>query len=95
MALYPKQLNLVQSTEFCGPVYFVAPPPPRKTRADLIKNINADYYGYRDEDDGILIPMELEKQKKSTSHVNTLARRSLECLFLGKIQFITSPNIYV
>lgn len=43
------------------------PPPPRKTRADLIKNINADYYGYRDEDDGILIPMELEKQKKTVA----------------------------
>lgn len=62
---------------FC-PVYCVAPPPPRKTRADLIKNINADYYGYRDEDDGILIPMEQEKQKKSMSDVDTLVRKSLK-----------------
>lgn len=42
-----------------------APPPPsRKTRAELMKNINADYYGYRDEDDGILCEIEQEKEKK-------------------------------
>ena len=32
-------------------------PPPRKvrkTRKDLYKNINADYYGFRDEEDGVL-----------------------------------------
>lgn len=40
------------------------PPPPRKTRAELMKNINADYYGYRDEDDGVLCLMEQEKEKK-------------------------------
>lgn len=34
------------------------PAPPRKTRAELMKNIDADYYGYRDDDDGILIPLE-------------------------------------
>lgn len=41
------------------------PPPPRKTRAELMKDIDADYYGYRDEDDGILIPLEEEEQKKA------------------------------
>lgn len=41
-----------------------APPPPsRKTRAELMKNINADYYGYRDEDDGVLCLIEQEKEK--------------------------------
>uniref|UniRef100_A0A1Y1M2B9 Pre-mRNA-splicing factor ISY1 n=1 Tax=Photinus pyralis TaxID=7054 RepID=A0A1Y1M2B9_PHOPY len=34
------------------------PLPPRKTRAELMKDIDADYYGYRDDDDGILIPLE-------------------------------------
>lgn len=33
-------------------------PPPRKTRAELMKDIDAEYYGYRDDDDGILIPIE-------------------------------------
>lgn len=42
------------------------PPPPRKTRAELMKDIDADYYGYMDDDDGILIPIEarIEKQCK-------------------------------
>lgn len=34
------------------------PPPPRKTRTELMKDIDADYYGYRDDDDGILVPLE-------------------------------------
>uniref|UniRef100_A0A0B6ZNF1 Pre-mRNA-splicing factor ISY1 homolog n=1 Tax=Arion vulgaris TaxID=1028688 RepID=A0A0B6ZNF1_9EUPU len=41
------------------------PPPPRKTRAELMKDIDADYYGYRDEDDGIIVPLELEAEKKA------------------------------
>ncbi|XP_070558671.1 pre-mRNA-splicing factor ISY1 homolog [Ptychodera flava] len=40
------------------------PPPPRKTRGELMKNIDADYYGYRDEDDGVLVPLELDYEKK-------------------------------
>ncbi|KAI0235545.1 Pre-mRNA-splicing factor ISY1-like [Lamellibrachia satsuma] len=43
-----------------------APPPiPRKTRAEMMKNIDADYYGYRDEDDGILVPHEQEVEKEA------------------------------
>ena len=43
-----------------------APPAPtRKTRSELMKNIDADYYGYRDEDDGMLVPLELEHEKKA------------------------------
>jgi len=38
------------------------PPPPRKTRAELMKDIDADYYGYRDDDDGILLPLEQEQE---------------------------------
>ena len=30
-----------------------------------MKNIDADYYGYRDEDDGIIVPLELEAQKEA------------------------------
>jgi len=37
---------------------------PRKTRAELMKDIDADYYGYRDEDDGVMTPMEQEMEKK-------------------------------
>ncbi|XP_057217813.1 pre-mRNA-splicing factor ISY1 homolog isoform X1 [Triplophysa rosa] len=38
--------------------------PPRKTRADLMKDVDAEYYGYRDEDDGILVPLEQEYEKR-------------------------------
>lgn len=43
------------------------PPPPRKTRAELMKDIDADYYGYRDDDDGILAPLEFLAEKKCTN----------------------------
>ena len=42
---------------------FIAPPPPRKTRGELMKDIDADYYGYRDEDDGVIVPIEKEAEK--------------------------------
>ncbi|XP_015927834.1 pre-mRNA-splicing factor ISY1 homolog [Parasteatoda tepidariorum] len=52
------------------------PAQQRRTRTEMMKNIDADYYGYRDNDDGILIPLEkayneqleeeaLEKRKES------------------------------
>ncbi|KAI4460795.1 pre-mrna-splicing factor isy1 [Holotrichia oblita] len=41
------------------------PPPPRKTRAEMMKDIDADYYGYMDDDDGILVPLEVKAEKLS------------------------------
>ena len=29
-----------------------------------MKNIDADYYGYRDEDDGVLVPLERQAEKE-------------------------------
>lgn len=43
---------------------FIAVPPPRKTRGELMKDIDAEYYGYRDEDDGVLVPLEQEYEKQ-------------------------------
>lgn len=34
----------------------------KRTRADMYKNITPDYYGYRDEDDGILVEKEAIKE---------------------------------
>ncbi|XP_010872701.1 pre-mRNA-splicing factor ISY1 homolog isoform X1 [Esox lucius] len=39
-------------------------PPPRKSRAELMKDIDAEYYGYRDEDDGALVPLEQDYEKQ-------------------------------
>ena len=39
---------------------FAKPPPERqkRTRHEMMKNVDADYYGYRDDDDGVLEPLE-------------------------------------
>lgn len=41
------------------------PPPMRKTRAELMKDVDADYYGYRDDDDGILVPLEERAERQA------------------------------
>ena len=41
---------------------------PRKTRAELAKDVDADYYGYRDEDDGVINPLEQEEEKKGDAY---------------------------
>lgn len=40
------------------------PEMPRKNRAGLYKYIDADYYGYRDDDDGVLVKLEAEVEAK-------------------------------
>eukprot|EP00118_Oscarella_pearsei_P025990 m.309173 g.309173 ORF g.309173 m.309173 type:complete len:280 (+) comp45696_c0_seq1:78-917(+) len=41
------------------------PPPPRKTRAELFRDVDADYFGYRDEDDDVIVPQEEEEEGKA------------------------------
>ena len=36
----------------------------RKTRGELAKLVDADYYGYRDEDDGTIVPLEQERERE-------------------------------
>lgn len=36
----------------------------RKTKAELLKYINCDYFGYRDEDDGVIVPLEAAAEDK-------------------------------
>ncbi|KAL1116718.1 hypothetical protein AAG570_005194, partial [Ranatra chinensis] len=47
------------------------PPPPRKTRAELMKNIDADYYGYRDDEDGVLVPLEKAEEARAIERAIT------------------------
>lgn len=37
---------------------------PRKTKAELLKFVNCDYFGYRDEDDGVIVPLEKAAEEK-------------------------------
>ena len=39
-------------------------PDLKKSRFEMIKSIDADYYGFRDEDDGVLVPIEAEIEKR-------------------------------
>lgn len=41
------------------------PSAPRKTRGELMKDIDADYYGYKDDDDRILLPLEIARERES------------------------------
>lgn len=43
------------------------PPPPKKTRAELMRSVDADYYGYRDEDDGVILKEEARVQREELS----------------------------
>ena len=56
--------KIIVYNKFINSCSTLAPAPPRKTRGELMKNIDADYYGYRDEDDGVLVPLEKEAQKE-------------------------------
>eukprot|EP00750_Incisomonas_marina_P032914 INCI9414.2.p2 GENE.INCI9414.2~~INCI9414.2.p2 ORF type:complete len:298 (+),score=75.84 INCI9414.2:173-1066(+) len=41
-----------------------APQKKRRNRHEIYKNINSDYYGYRDEDDGVLVAAEAVAEAK-------------------------------
>lgn len=40
-----------------------APTLKEKSRAELLRNVDADYYGYRDEEDGTLLEYEQEQEE--------------------------------
>lgn len=63
----------MSSFGFCDVDYIVccvATKAPRKTRAELAKLVDADYYGYRDEEDGILLPLEQEEEWRGLADVD-------------------------
>jgi len=48
-----------------------------------MKNIDADYYGYRDEDDGVIVPLERDlEEKREQRHLHIYAGLSSCCLRL-------------
>ena len=38
--------------------------PIKKTRGELARCVDTDYYGFRDEDDGVIVPLEKEEEKR-------------------------------
>ena len=62
-----------------------APEAPRKTRAELMKDIDAAYYGFRDDDDGLLVPLEVEAEKAA---IEAAVKEWKEKREAGKLTFI-------
>jgi len=46
-----------------------APANTKRTRAELMRDVDAHYYGFRDDDDGKLVPMELAAEKKAIARL--------------------------
>ena len=42
-----------------------------------MKNIDAHYYGYHDDDDGVLIPLEMEAEKKGLNMKKKILRNRI------------------
>lgn len=59
-----------------------APRQVRRTRKEMYKHIDADYYGFRDEEDGVLEKVEAEAEKvmrQKVSRVLGFYDGSLSC----------------
>ena len=52
----------------------------RRTRHDMFKRINADYYGLRDEEDGVLEKVEAEAERNIRRRVSIPGCRFSVCL---------------
>ena len=48
--------------------------PTRKNRAELMREIDAEYYGYLDDDDNLLIPQEEKCEKEGNSSATFLIK---------------------
>ncbi|KAM4612696.1 pre-mRNA-splicing factor ISY1 homolog [Polymixia lowei] len=57
--------------------------PLRKTRAELMKEVDAEYYGYRDEDDGVLVPLETDYEKQAIAEAVEKWRSDKELRMAG------------
>nr|CAH0112969.1 unnamed protein product [Daphnia galeata]SVE76518.1 EOG090X09UC [Daphnia longispina] len=69
-------------------------PVPKKSRAELMKDIDADYYGYRDDDDGILIPLEQEAEKEAVAKAVAEWQAKKEAGLLESDKNYAEENIY-
>ncbi|PNF33671.1 Pre-mRNA-splicing factor ISY1-like protein [Cryptotermes secundus] len=68
------------------------PPPPRKTSAELMKDIDADYYGYRDDDDGILTPLEQSDERQAIGNAVADWKLKKEMSHHGEAEGLGQPQ---
>ena len=50
-----------------------APANVKKTRAELMRDVDSHYYGFRDDDDGKLVPEELAAEKDAIGETMTIS----------------------
>ena len=50
-----------------------APANVKKTRAELMRDVDSHYYGFRDDDDGKLVPEELAAEKDAIGETITIS----------------------
>ncbi|XP_014281687.1 pre-mRNA-splicing factor ISY1 homolog [Halyomorpha halys] len=73
------------------------PPPPHKTRGELMRDIDASYYGYMDDEDGIIIPLEeIEETKAIKKAVTewTVKKEKLMEMDEEEKEAVEEDNIY-
>jgi len=46
-----------------------------------MRNVDADYYGYMDDDDGLLIPLEKAEEKLSIARINAVTLFKIFLIF--------------
>lgn len=69
-----------------------APEVPKKTRAEMMKDIDAAYYGFRDDEDGLLVPLEIEAEKAA---IEAAVREWKEKRENGEVEEMDDdPDIY-
>ena len=62
----------------------------KRSRAELHRSVDADYYGYRDDEDGVLAPLELAVEQKGTIGLFDCLKSAAVCsngrnaFFLGR-----------
>ncbi|CAF0737351.1 unnamed protein product [Didymodactylos carnosus] len=61
-------------------------PPPKKNRSELMRNVDADYYGYMDDDDGVLIPQEERCEKEAVRKKVDEWKARKEAILRGELQ---------
>lgn len=69
-------------------------PDVRKTRGELMKDVDAEYYGYRDEDDGVLLPLEAQHEKTAIQEAVEKWRADRDSRLAGKTEEQEEEDIY-
>lgn len=72
-------MTSIPASSHMGAHYPLCPAAPalRKTRGELMKDVDAEYYGYRDEDDGVLLPLEAQYEKQGAADDDAAAASAI------------------